>query len=76
MLLQISYLMGLGLNPEILGLFFRSSSVCVFNVQLCSVWLVHKSMVSIIKFSWFPSAQILGQFPLKHKVKKKYQQPN
>lgn len=72
MLLQFSYLMGLGLNPEILGLFFLSSSLGVFNVQFCPVWLVYKPMVSIIKFSWFPSAQILGQFPLKHKVKKKH----
>lgn len=68
MLLQSSYLMGLGLDPEILRLFLLSSSLCAFNAQLCPVWLVHKPMVSIIKFSWSPLAQILVQFPLKHKV--------
>ena len=76
MLLQSSYLMGLGLNPEILLLFILSNSLCAFNAQLCPVWLVHKPMVSIIKFSWSPLAQILVQFPLKHQFKKKYQQPN
>lgn len=70
---QFSDLIGLGLDPEILGFFFffLNNSLGVFNVQLCTVWLVHKPVISIIKFSWFPLAQIMGKFPLKHKVKKK-----
>ena len=68
--LQFSDLIGLGLDPEILVVFFFNNSLGVFNVQLCTVWLVYKPVISIIKFSWFPLAQILGKFPLKHKVKK------
>ena len=36
-LLQSSYLMGLGLNPEIVRLFILSNSLCAFNAQLCPV---------------------------------------
>lgn len=69
-LLQSSYLMGLGLNPEIVRLFILSNSLCAFNAQLCPVWLVHKPMVSIIKFSW-PISANTGSISFKISVLKK-----